>query len=98
MLFVTGVKATKRACEVEAKLNNRKMKDELTLKLQLLLAEYRATAGLETSYGIFHRGIVKAMKESMVFSIAEIYEFENTYPPCHLLESELNKIITKLKW
>ena len=88
----------KRVCELEEEVKSKKAKDELSLKLQKLLNNYNETAGLQESYGVFHRGIVLAMEESGVISESEIFEFKNSYPPCHVIKSQCVKIISKIKY
>lgn len=87
-----------KCIKLQNELNNRHKKDNLVLKLQSLLEHYTTQAGYLNSYYIFHTEVVKALKESGVISQAEIYEFKNPCLPCHLLENEVNKIITKLKY
>lgn len=79
-------------------IDHKKAKDDLSLKLQALLNNYNETAGLNESYGIFHNGIVSAMEESGIISESEIFEFKNSFPPCHVLKNECIKIISKLKY
>ena len=98
IVVATGVKQTKRVCELEEEIKSKKAKDELSLKLQKLLNNYNETAGLHESYGIFHNSIVSAMEESGIISESEIFEFKNSFPPCHVLKNECIKIISKLKY
>jgi hypothetical protein len=100
-----NVKFTKRVYELEEIINNlekiidnKKAKDDLSLKLQALLNNYNETAGLQESYGIFHNGIVSAMEESGIISEPDIFEFKNSFPPCHVLKNECIKLISKLKY